>query len=942
MVNLAEIWMMPEKKLLKLIKKISDYKKLYKDFLIDIKETRYILRDEINYPRIFYSWIIKDQLTNIERCIMPTHELKFIHNLLYNFNTLNNKFNEFMIIDMYELLLHSKDFVKLFFININEFTDELSFYLRLGELNWLNPNIERYYIKKEDNPYIQYVSTIKEYIKMCKSYDIFIEKFNNDKANNIIESDKKTIYEYGILEPIVKYDIEILLDKLSFYNQNIYLYFIGHFDISCDEISGVIKSLNSVFANMLVGKKIISFKGDIIKIIKLTMEHFNVKLNEVIDILSYLTVKLEDLNEIFKYIEFQFQFYDKFNVAYSKTGNIIGSFGEFSDINNSNYSKNIILSNLYQVINKITEQENNIFVVENSMEYFDSILIPLRLILEEKNVDETLEIVKMFNSNTLLEYFTHDLEYFLECNEYDKTGVIKSIYPDINIKSRFLDNKTKYYKYLKRICYVIDEELMESILPKIFQMSFCDNLETVLFQLHILVSNNDTNILNMNFDMFENLFYILCIYNSIVPHSFFEIQELPVDLIEYEFSPRSDIFSHIAKIVLFCKNYSDLDQHTLLTIKLYLLVEKTDDDFYEIIKKYTTDINIQNAYAVGVNVHDGVRDNRTTHCIDVLFKTYNLSKEEIIEYFDLFWEYRLKLTEVKRIALLRVLGVDDQLNTVRTGNNDYGGLLTADILIGNKMINAKTFIAYFWFFACNFKEESCSEDPQCIENDRENMRFSIMSGLIDALQDDRPANLRRTEQDNGKNHVVCNPGKLQRLVTSSLQGRLKDETGMFVYVDKEANISEKIVEEEVVVRRDVVFNTNYNDIYGYIRETMLYCSLNKITCNRLFTEIFVCLDNLWDKQIYLNWGSAVYVVVMMAVANEGLIINPDLSLASTYEDMFEIKDYIDNFITNEIRLFEEANPELLEAREQRRLLRERNEFKRLEFSERQQMRSEDR
>lgn len=396
-------------------------------------------------------------------------------------------------------------------------------------------------------------------------------------------------------------------------------------------------------------------------------------------------------------------------------------------------------------------------------------------------------------------------------------------------------------------------------------------------------------------------------------------------------------------LALFLFKYNDPD-NVLVEEKLRVLdsIRRLCDGNSKIIKKKYIDIpavieiiksyphvnlyrgpNNQNQtsnndiYRIGVDVHNnnGVRDKATYEAIVEYIKTCNLSPAELKANFEEFWEYKNILPEDKKQDFLRVLGVDEELISKRYSSGDFGGLLNGTIsmfAMGNSYgsYDPKHLLGYFWNFAKTYVDPNSDSDEYL---ERENIKYGILSGIISALQHDGD-NIKTDGKD--KYHVVCNPGKLQRIVSSTLNGRFKIN-GKLVNVD----VDQEELKDE---RQEGTYINNIDEIYDNLKQFFhsLYSNVPKDS-EELFLNLFIYIDDLYKKGIYLDPIYTVFVLMTIQRGMDGLEIKPSLSVFSNFDSVISV-DLIANldYIKEDIKKFEEANPHLLEAREKRRLERQ--------------------
>jgi hypothetical protein len=158
-------------------------------------------------------------------------------------------------------------------------------------------------------------------------------------------------------------------------------------------------------------------------------------------------------------------------------------------------------------------------------------------------------------------------------------------------------------------------------------------------------------------------------------------------------------------------------------------------------------------YATGVNVHVGDRDKKTERAYDLLLTLWDPTPAEIEHYSAALIAYVRASGNAKAIRALTGEG--------RT-THDFGGLLQAE----NERV--KTRLAHLWRFVT---ESVTAIAPGEVELAKQ----SIVNALADAVEINRDREGRPVLNEDGthKTHLVCNPGKYQRIATAVLQGRLQ-------------------------------------------------------------------------------------------------------------------------------------------------------------------------
>ncbi|MCX6990806.1 MAG: hypothetical protein NTX49_07090 [Chlamydiae bacterium] len=156
-------------------------------------------------------------------------------------------------------------------------------------------------------------------------------------------------------------------------------------------------------------------------------------------------------------------------------------------------------------------------------------------------------------------------------------------------------------------------------------------------------------------------------------------------------------------------------------------------------------------HARGVNVHADHRDELTRPAVELLIQaTGPMSPKEIKDANQEFLAYLRSMpasTELTR-AEKAVIGP-------RKPGESYGPLQPDDTFtIHGLAISGEESIARFWRFCNTYEDRAPGAN---IENEKENARYAMIRAFIHSYDDFG---------------IVCNPGKIQRLVVEVLQGRL--------------------------------------------------------------------------------------------------------------------------------------------------------------------------
>lgn len=517
-------------------------------------------------------------------------------------------------------------------------------------------------------------------------------------------------------------------------------------------------------------------------------------------------------------------------------------------------------------------------------------------------------ILTLLNDDVKHTHFINVLEKSskTECDLIENFNTIKTLY-----KNPFNSNNL---------------ELLLSLI-KTFGNFESDNLEIVNLTLYF-VGHNYTNTNTIKWcDTYDNIYKR--IYN--VPNNRVRVGLIP-----------NSRFNVVARALLFTrfmkkdeKYYSRVNQALECPLHQKLVI----GNMYDIAN------SIKNPYSAGINIHSVGREKKTSHAIETLMNKYVLSEEEINNLFNQFWsELELHHDTEQREAILNTLGWNiDRTIKYQNGSSfvgllvGYGGCVT----IFRKKYNAKELIAKFWFFAMTYVPRQSDNQIEEIDN----IKQSIFNSLADGFQ----KHIFDTTNDSNNRFVVCDEGKIQRLVVSVLQSRLEDDKGKLIDIDDFSllyhNDDEKLVQnvdntyvsnlEEISqyikkfvdnisnvrdIPNDVSSVSNTSDTYIGTIDTLLKLPIPK-SSNEFFRLLFEYIDNLAKGEILgfpkvrLDPHEVVYYVRMMSPTGvlNNLEINPDKSILATFAEIYEytdliiVNDYIEQFNDRDIRIFQAKN-----------------------------------
>lgn len=146
----------------------------------------------------------------------------------------------------------------------------------------------------------------------------------------------------------------------------------------------------------------------------------------------------------------------------------------------------------------------------------------------------------------------------------------------------------------------------------------------------------------------------------------------------------------------------------------------------------------------GINVHNGLRDTLTLQAVQRFYAVQGpINEHETQEAYAALLAHIQTLPEASRAKVLLALNVPRQAGQI------FGPLVSDErfTLLGHQ-ICGKELIARLWRFATSLADEAD--------------RVNAVRGIISALE----------ESSNEDNFLMCNQGKVQRLVIAVLQGRL--------------------------------------------------------------------------------------------------------------------------------------------------------------------------
>jgi hypothetical protein len=311
-------------------------------------------------------------------------------------------------------------------------------------------------------------------------------------------------------------------------------------------------------------------------------------------------------------------------------------------------------------------------------------------------------------------------------------------------------------------------------------------------------------------------------------------------------------------------------------------------DYPAYISEIIDEEKIKNQYKQGIDIHDNDRDNKTLEGVKLLFSSQG-KLNNINELFSHFIDYaKDKLNDEDKLTFSRVLGFNiiTGEKIQRQNVTDWEGMLDKGILLNDEIFDSKELIARFFLFAETYEDVK----------DRENLKHGTLKGILNSLQIDTEEEQEMNLLYYGKtseSHIVCNPGKIQRLVASTISGRLKGVDG------KIFNLEDKTVRK--IDKRIKNFNQIHEYLQPFINLHMSEKNMRVDSTEKFFTLLY---DYVWhlSKGDVLNFGVVVldmsyvvYYCIFLAMKGDVLHIDSEMSLTSNFPCMFDVKYYTDMF-----------------------------------------------
>lgn len=257
----------------------------------------------------------------------------------------------------------------------------------------------------------------------------------------------------------------------------------------------------------------------------------------------------------------------------------------------------------------------------------------------------------------------------------------------------------------------------------------------------------------------------------------------------------------------------------------------------------------------------------------------NLSDSQIEFLFNEFWNECRKtiIDNGDKLKFFRVMGVNFEMEPIEKNNKDFEGFMVGGTYIRSTRISQKLILAHLWNFCKkNQKEGLCDVMINCYKKMIQAKKY-IVSGK-DAIDD----------------YSVCNDGKLQYFACSILQGRIKDDSGDFIIIDR----------QKTTKNEEKSINTEMTSAQMYDLLKPFYDGISEEgnipnNCDEMFRRFFCYIkDNELEGYIKL----AIETLCLYSEGTSGFIVNTGLALPSLFSGYFDIDDYdlIKNYIDGRI------------------------------------------
>lgn len=317
-----------------------------------------------------------------------------------------------------------------------------------------------------------------------------------------------------------------------------------------------------------------------------------------------------------------------------------------------------------------------------------------------------------------------------------------------------------------------------------------------------------------------------------------------------------------------------------------------------------------NDYAFGIDIHSGKRDFYTKKVLKSFFEEYVPNEDEIPDLMEQFWNHYDKLDENYKAIIVRCLGIYREIEVVRNPK-DFGGLYSSRFFPNYSFYQI---ISAFVNFCNKYQDEQCRKIDEYSQDCLDHTRKLALEALFKTLYDTYD-----------KDHIVCDPGKFQRLVSQLLSGRYIYEGKILMFDELVADIKNVLNEDvrrpnftQIKYHMNNFFTNNTNipkngdDLLNYVLSYACDLMQNGVNLNPKFLMLYL---------FFVDSNCEYSITVRNEDGTEReercIDFNPEKSLMRDYPEVAETwiyKLYMEHFYEYELRLFENANPLVVESR----------------------------
>ncbi len=292
-----------------------------------------------------------------------------------------------------------------------------------------------------------------------------------------------------------------------------------------------------------------------------------------------------------------------------------------------------------------------------------------------------------------------------------------------------------------------------------------------------------------------------------------------------------------------------------------------------------------NPYEVGMNVHAAGRDQKTQEAFKLLLSLWAPTDSEVAQYSQAFIDYAINQDAADAAVANRVLlGIGRK-------THDFGGLLQAKgLLIQGEMILPRDLLARLWHFVTIKIAKDIS--PAEVKT----AQASIIGALRDSVETD--------------DHVVCDPGKLQRLARI-LQGRLegaKIDQRLEISADaKLVKVNPALLQQPAEVQPMAAaapvparpqYIRDVNVIQNHMNELdRKWQAITPATAEEMLRDTFEYLGELKRQDIYLDPRDVVFYLIFGTCKTHNgpggkFRLDPNFGPLADTQGMFRLDDYM--------------------------------------------------